>query len=153
MKTTKVVVNVLDVDDHPPYFLNPSFDVEVFESTPVGSTVFTVSAIDSDVELRDVKEECHSNKSTIDKEEVAHFRRIFDDIARFIMYLPNPEPFNFVFDPNALGAREAESERANELLRPFVVQGYPEVDDYQGEHVNAKRSARQVPVAFWKDWT
>jgi len=112
---------------------------------------FSASAIDSDVELRDVKEECNSNKSTIDKEEVAHFRRIFDDIARFIMYLPNPEPFNFVFDPNALGAREAE--RANELLRPFVVQGYPEVDDYQGEHVNAKRSARQVPVAFWKDWT
>ena len=49
LKTTKVVVNVLDVDDHPPYFLNPSFDVGVFESTPVGTTIFTVSAIDSDV--------------------------------------------------------------------------------------------------------
>ena len=49
VKTTKVSVNVLDVDDHPPYFLNPSFNVEVFESTLIGSTIFTVSATDSDV--------------------------------------------------------------------------------------------------------
>ena len=104
------------------------------------------SAIDTDADLRNVKEECNSNKS-IDKEEVAHFRRIFDDIASFIIYLPTPDPFNFVFDPNAFGDSEAiEAARANNSDRPIVVPGYPEVDDFECNNVNAKRSARQVPV-------
>ncbi|XP_063710939.1 protocadherin Fat 1-like isoform X6 [Symsagittifera roscoffensis] len=48
VKTTKIFINVLDVDDHPPYFLNHNFHVNLYESTEVGSSVFKISAVDSD---------------------------------------------------------------------------------------------------------
>ena len=48
LKSTQVIINVLDVDDHPPYFLNPSFNVDIYESTRVGTSVFKLNAVDSD---------------------------------------------------------------------------------------------------------
>ena len=100
------------------------------------------SAIDTNEELSKVTKDFNSNEPT-NEEEVAHFRRIFDDVASFIDYLPTPEPFNFVLDPNAIGGSDLM--RASKSDRPFVVPGYPEIDDFGNNNVNAKRSARQVP--------
>ena len=99
------------------------------------------SAIETDAELEQLKIECYSKK-TIEKEEVAHFGRVFDDLAKFINYLPNPEPYNFVFDPRAGGGNVDPIK--NDRGEIDVVPGYPKEDGFDCTEVNNKRSARQV---------
>lgn len=43
-----VRIDVLDANDNPPKFLRPQYNAEIAESTPVGSQVISVLAIDSD---------------------------------------------------------------------------------------------------------
>ncbi|XP_048851790.1 protocadherin Fat 1a isoform X3 [Brienomyrus brachyistius] len=46
--STKVIIDVIDVNNNPPEFLQPSYEASVDEHTPVGSSVLTVSAKDLD---------------------------------------------------------------------------------------------------------
>ncbi|XP_030002135.1 protocadherin alpha-2-like isoform X5 [Sphaeramia orbicularis] len=48
--TTVVPVYISDVNDNPPLFSEPVMNVYVKENSAVGSTVFTISAIDPDIE-------------------------------------------------------------------------------------------------------
>ncbi|XP_074147953.1 protocadherin Fat 2 [Sminthopsis crassicaudata] len=45
---TMVIVNITDVNDHPPKFLQDLYSVEVKEDAAVGETILTVSATDGD---------------------------------------------------------------------------------------------------------
>jgi hypothetical protein len=49
------------------------------------------------------------------------YRRVYHDLARFIKHLPQPDKFNFVFDPRAASGDKLPS--ANPLPQ------YPENDD------------------------
>ena len=108
------------------------------------------SAIETDAELEQLRIECNSKKA-IEREEVAHFGRVFDDLAKFINCLPNPEPYNFVFDPRAGG--NLVEPLYNDRREIDVVPGYPEEDGLDYTEVNNKRSARQVPRAWVTDET
>ena len=39
----QVLVSVLDVNDNSPMFLNRSYQIEVYENVPIGSTISQVS--------------------------------------------------------------------------------------------------------------
>jgi len=45
---TRVTVNVIDHNDHPPMFLAPEFEGRVFETAAVGTSVLQVTAVDQD---------------------------------------------------------------------------------------------------------
>ena len=45
---TIVIVNVVDLSDHSPVFLQDHYNVSVFENLAVGTTVLTVEATDND---------------------------------------------------------------------------------------------------------
>ena len=45
---------------------------------------------------------------TKEQEQLAHFRRIFEDMAKFIANLPKPDKYNFVFDNRSFGKPENE---------------------------------------------
>ncbi len=61
---------------------------------------------------------------------VAHYRRVYHDLASFIAELDDPEPFNFVFDPRAASAT---------LKNAGTVAGYPEHIEQAQEHYTARR--------------
>lgn len=110
-----------------------------------------LSAIDTIEELELIKMECSAHK-ILEMEEVAHYRRIFDDVAKLISSLILPEqerePFNFVFDAKGAwgGSRKAkDAGLLNEHGEAVVVDGYPDHDDYYCNNVSRKRSSRQVP--------
>ena len=44
-----VIVDILDISDHPPLFLMSNYSGMVFENAPVGSTVLTVKTSDLDM--------------------------------------------------------------------------------------------------------
>ena len=45
---TSVHISILDVNDNPPVFSNPFYAITVFESTPVGSLIAHITAVDAD---------------------------------------------------------------------------------------------------------
>ena len=43
-----VIVNVLDISDHPPLFLMSNYSGTIFENAPIGTTILTVKTSDLD---------------------------------------------------------------------------------------------------------
>ena len=44
-----VIINVLDLNDNPPYFTPANYTADVPEDTAVGTTLFTLNATDADL--------------------------------------------------------------------------------------------------------
>ncbi|KAJ1618247.1 hypothetical protein T492DRAFT_1094012 [Pavlovales sp. CCMP2436] len=68
------------------------------------------------------------------QEQLSHFRRVMQDMAKFIIYLPSPDMFNFVLDNRSAGRPENERLQKNTLTN----------SRYPGEHgdeVDAHRTA------------
>ncbi|OTF83049.1 fat-like protein cadherin-related tumor suppressor-like protein, partial [Euroglyphus maynei] len=45
---TKVIINVIDVNDQPPQFITPYFETNVVESSSIGTSILQVQAFDTD---------------------------------------------------------------------------------------------------------
>ena len=68
--------------------------------------------------------------------QIAHYHRIFSDLGKFIVNLPTPKPYNFVFDPQAGSGSKAETKID---ARPGCLPDYPATDEH--DLVDAKSTA------------
>lgn len=64
--TALVTIDVIDINDSPPIFLQPEYSVEVSENVPLGGVVLTVTAVDADLgQFREVTYQIVGDSSSL----------------------------------------------------------------------------------------
>lgn len=99
-----------------------------------------------EIDIRDIRVFFGRNSPKEITEDVAHYARVFQDMAKFIKSLSvekNKECYNFVFDPQAAGGPTSGiAPVTHGDGRPKLVEGYPNEDT--DPKVQAKRNGNLV---------